>query len=99
MGGSGTAYCQYPVRYGLSSLLRVLLNSADIIIQMRTLLQFILTFVLLATPVITAFFWQPPALQQGRVVRAQHNPAQRHYETGVQAIPSISVNRPNLGSL
>jgi hypothetical protein len=41
---------------------------------MRTLLNFIFTFVLLATPVITAFFWQPHPHQQGRVVRAQLPP-------------------------
>jgi hypothetical protein len=42
--------------------------------MMPRLLIFIFTFGLLATPVITAFFWQPRPHQQVRVVRAQLPP-------------------------
>lgn len=48
--------------------------------MMRRLLLFVLTFVMLASPAIVAFFWQPHPHQQVLVIRAQlprQDPAQR----------------------
>jgi hypothetical protein len=49
---------------------KVFRNSSDINFMMLSLRTFIFTFVLLATPVITAFFW--PSLENHRCYRSQN---------------------------